>query len=417
MKQPGLLILGNGGAAIHAVSAARSAGYEGEIHQVSDKEGPAFNPMLSPYYLKGIIPWERCFPFGADFYRNHGVTCHFGSAVQRLDPVNKEAVLESGEKFHYHKCLIATGAKAMVPPVTGLQESGRAFTLRTAQDTKIFEEIIPSAKKAVVLGASLVGVKVTEILRKRGVGVIMVDVAEQILPRSAHPESAALLQDYFEKQGVDIRLGCSLKGLESDTRSVRCLFSDSTVEDRDFVAVCTGIQPSVEFLARGQVDMDQGILVDERMETSVEGLYAAGDVCQGLNLMTGKSEWLGLWGNACYQGRTAGLNMAGADAVHHGTIPQHVSPFFHWTFAQLGDVHRQGKDVRIVSGGHPERGGCHLFVFDGQVLVGVNLINRFQGVGRLKSAILRKVDFGELVIGDSSPTYDEIIEKINPMFL
>ncbi len=412
MTQSGLLLLGNGGAAIHAVSAARSAGFEGEIHQVSDIEGPAFNPMLSPYYLKGIIPWERCFPFGADFYRKHEVTCHFGSAVEMLDPVNKEALLHNGRKVPYGKCLIATGAKALVPPVPGLQESGRAFTLRTAQDTKRFEAVISKAKRAVVLGASLVGVKVTEILRKRGVEVILVDVAEQILPRSAHPESAALLQGYFEEQGVDIRLGCSLEGLESNTRGARCLFPDNIVEEGDFVAVCTGIRPSVEFLAGEQVDMQQGILVDERMRTSVEDLYAAGDVCQGLNFMTGRREWLGLWGNACYQGRTAGLNMVGVGAVHHGTIPQHVSPFFHWTFAQLGDVHRQGKKVHIVSGGHPEEGGYHLLVFDGEVLVGVNLINRFQETGAFKTAILRRLDCSKWMKGHLCPEYDEIVEKI-----
>lgn len=412
MKQSGLLIMGNGGAAIHAVSAARSAGYEGEIHQVSDMEGPAFNPMLSPYYLKGIIPWERCFPFGADFYRKHEVNCHFGSAVERLDPINKEALLNNGRKIHYKKCLIATGAKAMAPPVPGLQESGRAFTLRTARSTKRLEEVISTAKRAVVLGASLVGVKVTEILRKRGVEVILVDVAEQILPRSAHPESAALLQGYFEKQGVDIRLGCSLNSIESDTRGVRCLFPEGIVEEGDFVAVCTGIRPCVEFLKGEKIEMDQAILVDEKMRTSVENLYAAGDVCQGINLMTGKREWLGLWGNACYQGRTAGLHMAGVNAAHQGTMPQHVSPFFHWTFAQLGDVHRQGKDVHIVSGGHPEKGGYHLFVFDGEVLVGVNLINRFQEIGSFKTAILRRLDCRRLMDGGFCSTYDEIVERI-----
>ena len=414
MKQPGLLILGNGGAAIHAVSAARSAGYEGEINQVSDMEGPAFNPMLSPYYLKGIIPWDRCFPFGADFYFKHDVTCHFGSAVEKLDPVSKKVLLKNGRNISYDNCLIATGARALVPPVPGLNESGRIFTLRTAQSAKRLEEIISSAKKIVVLGASLVALKVTEILRKRGVDVILVVRSGHILRRSAHPVSAVLLQDYFSKQGVDIRLECSLKGLDSYGRGVTCRFPDSIIEEGDFVAVCTGVEPSVEFLEPGQIEMDEAILVDEKMKASVEGLYAAGDVCQGLNLMTGKRELLGLWGNACYQGRIAGLNMAGVvDAVHHGTIPQHVSPFFDWKYGQLGDVHRHGENVRILSGGDPEKEGFYLFVFDDGVLVGVNLINRFQGAGRLKSAIFRKVDFSDLVRGGFCPSYDEIIDRIS----
>jgi NADPH-dependent 2,4-dienoyl-CoA reductase/sulfur reductase-like enzyme len=242
--------------------------------------------------------------------------------------------------------------------------------------------------------------------------------SSHILRRSAHNESAVLLQNYFSKQGVDIRLECSLKGLDSYGRGVTCQFPDSIVEEGDFVAVCTGVEPSVEFLEPGQVGMDEAILVDEKMQTSMHTLYAAGDVCQGMNFVTGKRELLGLWGNACHQGRIAGLNMAGVvDAVHHGAIPQHVSPFFNWKYAQLGDVHRNGENVRILSGGDPEKEGFYLFVFDAGVLVGVNLINRLQGAGRLKSAILRKVDFGELMRADSSPTYDEIIEKINFAFI
>ena len=90
MRNGCFVILGNGGAAIYAARAARLSGHRGEIHLVSDTDGPAFNPMLSPYYFKGKIPWEGCFPFGMGFYRDHDITCHFGVPVASLEAINQQ---------------------------------------------------------------------------------------------------------------------------------------------------------------------------------------------------------------------------------------------------------------------------------------------------------------------------------------
>ncbi len=383
-----IVILGNGGAAAHAVMGARSAGFEGAIHLVSDTGGPAFNPMLAPYYLKGRLSWKHCFPFGPDFYRRYDVTCHFGSGAAALDAVNQSVQLKNGSTLAYDQCLIATGASAVIPPVPGLRDSSCAFTLRTADNTLQIEKAMHSTKKVVVLGASLVGVKLAEILQRKGTRVILLDVASQLLPRGAHPETAARLQAYFQDRGIEIRIGCSMEGMEQDEEGVCCFFPDEVMEQADFVAVCTGIRPNIEFLDKRQVAVDLAILVDDHMQTSAGTLYAAGDVCQGLNRQTGRQEWLGTWGNACYQGRTAGINMAGKTAVHPGLVPQHVSPFFDWTYAQIGDVHRQGKNIHVKMAGEPEsEKGFNLFVFEDEVLIGANLINGLEHIGSIKKAI------------------------------
>ena len=114
MKFPRLLILGNGGAAVHAMIAMRSAGHKGPICLVSDTDGAAFNPMLSPYYLKGKINWYQCFPFGENLYGKYDVTCHFNARVDSLDAVNRSVFLANGLKLDYDRCLIATGARPVV---------------------------------------------------------------------------------------------------------------------------------------------------------------------------------------------------------------------------------------------------------------------------------------------------------------
>ena len=387
MNSPRLLVLGNGGAAVNAVIAARRAGHSGKIYQVADTSGPAFNPMLSPYFLKGAIPWDNCFPFGSDLYRRYDVVCHFGSGVEALDAANKKVFLANGKQLSYDRCLVATGADSVIPPVPGLKGSPHAFPLRTPESTLRLKQVMTTSKKAVVLGASLVGVKVAEILRRQGVEVILLDVADRLLPGGAHRTSADFLEAYFTQQGIDVRLGCTLEGMEGTSTGVSCFFPESIIEEADFVAVCTGIRPNLEFVDASQVDIEDAILVDEHMQTSAEGLFAAGDVCQGLNRLSGKNEWMGTWGNACYQGRTAGFNMAGKYAAYAGAVPQHVSPFFAWTYAQIGDVRRQGEYVHTASHGNPFEGAYRVITYEEDIPVGANFFNCLDGIAAMKKAI------------------------------
>ena len=166
------------------------------------------------------------------------------------------------------------------------------------------------------------------------------------------------------------------------------------MEEADFVAVCTGIRPNLNFVDKNQVEVDQAILVNEHLETSVCDLYAAGDVSQGYNLQTGLKEWLGTWNNACCQGRAAGMNMAGRPTSYNGCLPQHISPIFDWTYAQIGNTHRVDKKARIVTTGSPyDVDGYALTVYENDVLMGANIINRQQDLNTMKKAVSLKTNW------------------------
>jgi len=418
MNKDRLIILGNGGASINAIRAVRANGYTGSIRVISDTEGPAFNPMLSPYYLDGKIPFNECFPFGMAFYERHGVTCHFGIIAEKLDPVKKEVYLETGECHTYDKCLIATGASPILPNIPGLRDSPRVLTLRTVEDTTRLHEAVSTVKSAVILGASLVGVKLAEILNRRGISVTLVDVADQILPNAVHPDGALLMAKHITGSGVDLRLGWTLESTKDEGRSINLHFQNKQCLRADLCVACTGVRPNLSFLSPSDVQIDQGILVDERMCTSAEGLYAAGDVSQGTNLLSGKKEIIGLWGNACYQGRTAGINMAGGDCCYYGAIPDHISTLFGINLVHLGDINRQGKDVvRLSNKSVTDDGMNLLFVFEEGALVGANLMNCYQHAGKLKSTMIRKLDWSEhlhhLVENPTSREIDRILYALN----
>lgn len=388
------LILGNGGAACHGAKTLRECGYGGRITMISDVDEPAFNPMAGPYYLKDIAQWDDCFPFGTDFYQRYGIETRFGFGVKTLDAINRLVTLESNEQVAYRKCLIATGARAVVPPIKGLRDTDKALPLRTSAQTLRMAEALKDARKVVVLGASLVGVKLAEILRRTGAEVWLLDVAPQVMPTGAHPVSAGYLQEYFEQNGIHLLLGCSINEVVPVQDKLTCVSTDHVLEDADFVAVCTGIRSNIEFIDKSQVECGLGIIIDRNSQTSVRGLYAAGDCAQGCNLFTCCNDWLGTWQNACYQGRAAGAHMAGFTQLDYTcAIPQHVSPFFNWTYVQMGDVYRQGDNVRVETEGNPFEGGFSLLVYEGDVLVGANLFNDMTKLGQIKKAISTKQNY------------------------
>jgi len=129
------------------------------------------------------------------------------------------------------------------------------------------------------------------------------------------------------------------------------------------------------------------------MRTSAKDLYAAGDVCQCVNRLTGNREWMGTWGNACYQGRTAGINMAGSYAAYPGAVPQHISPFFGWTYAQIGDMRRKGVTFHTESCGNPFEGMYRIVTYQGNIPVGINLFNCLDDIGQVKKAITEQIEW------------------------
>jgi NAD(P)H-nitrite reductase large subunit len=215
-------------------------------------------------------------------------------------------------------------------------------------------------------------------------------------------------------------LGWFLRWVEDVQDGVHLHFEDDQILKADMVLVCTGVKPNIEFLKDTEIEIDQGILVDDHMQTSVNDIYAAGDVSQGMNpvrnfssvrvdtdgalnpaakqrgtlsngvnQLSGKRERIGLWGNACYQGRTAGLNMAGLDTSYPGFLQQHIAAFFGLTFVHLGDINPQDKEIETLENFNHSEFTFRLLVFDRGVLIGANLINCHEEAGWLKTDMIR----------------------------
>ena len=411
-------IIGNGAAAAEAVRALREQGYAGEIHLFADNDHGPYNPMLGTYLVSGAIPSERAFPFGAGrtFYDVYGVTAHLGTAVTALDPGAQSFTAADGAGYQYERCLLATGARPSLPPVTGLREavtspSAPVFTIQTFADALALKQAVDDlravagrgeALRAAVVGASFAGVKVAAALHESGMRVVLIEREASMLPLSAHPWCARLLENHLLEEGYDLRLGAALAGVDVTSGRVRLDFGalpgvadpggaggtacdeSAKQEEVDLVVVCTGSRPALSFLRPGSVDTGVGILVDEEMHSSIPTLYAAGDVAQGRNLLSGRHEIIGLWASARYQGRTAGRSMAGAGPGYRGSVPHNITHVGRRLFASIGCL-REYDNVTTCS----EDGTYQLRVWQDGRLAGVNLVDCCLSAGALKQGLLR----------------------------
>ena len=245
-----MVIVGNGCAGAECIKALRESGYREKIHLLTDSRWPISNPMLTTYYVAGKIGFEGLFPYGAsqEFYSKYGVDACPESPVVALDAEQKVVYAKSGLEIKYDKCLIATGATPVLPPIEGIG-SDRIYTMRTVGDAiRLREAITKTPKKALVIGASMVGIKVMELFYKAGVEVCLADLARHIFPLAAHPECARIIEERLVQKGIKLRFGAGIERVEETVCGVRAYFKDSAEsEEADLLVMCIGVQAKHQF--------------------------------------------------------------------------------------------------------------------------------------------------------------------------
>ena len=256
-----------------------------------------------------------------------------------------------GTARNYDKLLIATGANAFVSPVEG-RESPNVYTMRTMRDARSLRERLDQGRirSAVVVGASMVGIKIVELLRQRGIACTLSDLAEHIFPTAAFDSVAEEIERRLVGQGVEMAFGKGLAGLaDRPEGGVTVRLSDGSSLSCDLAVLCIGTRPNLGFLEKDALETGRGGLrVDDHMATSVPGVYAAGDCAEHRNIQSGQPQAVGLWANAGRQGDVAGAAMAGRRDVYEGSLVHNITHFMGMDFISLGDK-RLGGEHRVFS--------------------------------------------------------------------
>ncbi|HKY66114.1 MAG TPA: NAD(P)/FAD-dependent oxidoreductase, partial [Acidimicrobiales bacterium] len=319
-----LLIVGASLAGAKAAEGARAAGYDGRILLVGDEaSAPYERPPLSKAVLRGEADLESTRVHADDFYAEHDVEVVTDHAVA-LDATDRRIELAGRGTIGFDRAVLATGAAPRRLDVPGHDLPG-VHLLRTAEDAVALGRAIRAGSRVAVIGAGWIGSEVAASARQMGADVVLVDPGPVPLRRVLGDEVGGMFRRLHADNGVTLRLGTRVRELRGSGAVGEVVLDDGRVEDADVVVVGIGVVPRTELAAAASgLHVDDGIVVDHHLETSVAGVYAAGDVANAWHPHLERHVRVEHWANALHQGFTAGGNASGRHDVY-GRVPYFFS--------------------------------------------------------------------------------------------
>jgi NAD(P)H-nitrite reductase large subunit len=391
------LILGAGPAGVIAAETIRKHAPHDEITLVGDEPEAPYSRMAIPYLLIGNIGENGThLRHGAGHFEAQRIALKRGRAVA-LDTTARTVKLDSGETLAYDRLLITTGSSPATPPIPGIDGPGVRACWTLADARAIMAQATPGAR-VLQMGAGFIGCIIMEALAARGVKLSVVEMGDRMVPRMMGPTAGGMIKDWCEKKGVAVHTGARVEAIERPAGgALRARLSNGQTLEADLVISATGVKPNIGFLEGSAVKCLLGVLTDEHLQTSVPGVYAAGDCAEAFDKVSGKTIVSAIQPNAAEQARVAALNMVGQKTELKGVTQINVLDTLGLISASFGNW--EG----VAGGQHAEltepdqrTGGRHLSLqFADGKLVGCNAIGWTQHVGVMRGLVEGAVPLGE----------------------
>jgi nitrite reductase (NADH) large subunit len=382
------LIIGNGVAGARAAVKIREADPKGEIHIFTEEAYPFYYRVRFPEFVAEELTIQNLTIHTKEWYQSKGISIHLEEPITEVNARKKEVTGQKGKTYGYDSLLMATGGSAFIPPIQGTEKKG-VFTLRTMQDAIRMKKFLERVKKAILIGGGLVGLETGGALLRRGIKVAVIEHNPRILPRQMDPEGAQILRTKMESMGFSFFLkGQSEEILGKETVEGLRLKDGRTVEGQ-MVIVSAGVKPNIKLAQTMGLVTRNGILVNDRLETKAEGIFAAGDVAEH------RGRYYGIWPASQRQGEAAGVNMAGGNALYEGTVVSNTLKVVGIDLASSGEIDPEGK-LECVVRQDRESGIYRKVAFKEDKIVGCILLGNVKGNSEILSAIERRVNMKDL---------------------
>ncbi len=349
------IIVGASLAGAKAAETLRQEGFDGHVVLVGTEEiRPYERPPLSKDYLRGEVGREKVYVHDESFYSEHDIELRLGTTAVDVNTSSSEVTLDYGERLRYDRLLLATGSEPRRLAIPGGELDGVLY-LRSLDDSDALRERLDRGGAVVVIGAGWIGAEVAASARQRGLEVTVVEPASVPLERVLGAEVGAIYRDIHTDNGVRMLMGTGVDAFEGDKAVRRVRASDGSLLECDFVVVGVGVQPRVQLAAQAGIDVDNGILVDEHLQTSAPGVFAAGDVANARHPFYDERIRVEHWANALHQGPAAARSMLG-HAVPYDRLPYFFSDQYDVGMEYSGFAREWD---RVVFRGDPATRGVH----------------------------------------------------------
>jgi NAD(P)H-nitrite reductase large subunit len=364
------LIIGGGTAGMNAMRAIREEETERSEITLVSAEKP-YSRMVLPYYLDRSISESHVYTATAKVLAGWGVKAHVGRRASALDTVANVCTLDDGTTVPYDDCLIATGSSPVRAPVPGA-DGRRVHSFWTLEQARaVLGEITPGSR-VVMVGAGFISFTILNSILALGAKLTIVEIAPRILPRMVDETGAGLVAGWLTRHGVDVRAGAVLTGIENAGDGKRLRFQAGPDLLVDVVIMATGIRTNLEWLKGSGVVIERGVLVDAHLRSSVPNVYAAGDVAEGRDLVTGAPAVHAIEPTAQEHGRVVGANMAGRPVAYRGSLLMNIVEVCHLDIASFGAWDDAAAEA--MTGMHADRPAYRKLIWRGERLIGAIIL-------------------------------------------
>ncbi len=407
------VILGAGPAGIIAAETLRKHCPQDRITVVGDEREAPYSRMAIPYLLIGKVGEKGTWLRKGDTHFADLRIDIVQARATKVDATGRQIQLDNGQTLAFDKLLIATGSHPVRPPIPGLDLPG-VHTCWTLEDARAIAALAKPGAKVLQMGAGFIGCIIMEALKLRGVALSVVEMGDRMVPRMMGPMAGGMIRDWCEAKGVKVFTSTKVEAIEkADGPSsvigkiagalglgneagagLRVRLSGGQTVEADLVISATGVRPAIGVLQDSGITCLQGILTDERMQTNVPGIYAAGDCAEAFDKVSGQTIVSAIQPNAAEQARVAALNMAGQDTTLKGVTQINV-------LDTLGLISTSFGNWQGVEGGeHAEltdqAAGRHLSLqFKDDIMVGCNSVGWTEHVGVMRGLVEGQVRLGE----------------------
>ncbi len=419
MSKQIFVIVGASLAGAKAAEALREQGFDGRVVLVGgESERPYVRPPLSKDYLRGEAGLDKVYVHDGSFYEAHDIELRTSTTVERIEPSSSEVVCVGGERLRYDRLLVTTGARARRLPIAGAG-LGQIYYLRELADADRLRDRLGRGGRLVVVGAGWIGCEVAASARQLGLDVTVIDPAAVPLEHVLGAEAGGIYRDVHTDHGVAMLLDTGVAAFEGSGTVARVVTSDGRRIDCDLVVVGVGAQPNTELTAGSGIAVDNGIVTDEFLRTSVEGVFAAGDVANARHPLFGQLR-VEHWANALHQGPAAAHNMLGhtatGDPILDHPLPYARVPYFYSDQYDVGmeySGHATDWDEVVFRGDVAGREFIAFWVKDDRILAGMN-VNVWDVTDQIQALIRSRLRVDRDRLADPDTPLTDLAPQLEP---
>lgn len=387
-----LVVIGGGAAAINAIKAIREIDSKINIYMFQDeKYYPYYRTRLTKSLFEDLEA-DKISLQKKEWYELNNVKLYLDKKVEAIDTVNCKVILSDGSSFEYDKLLLANGASNFMPPIEGINKEN-VFTIRNFDNIQTIKANIDNKKTILNIGGGIQGLEAAWALSKQGKEVIIAEVQKRLMPRQLDKRASEILQKAIEESKIKVLLNTQIQKITGEDKVEGIISKDGSIIDCDMIIYSVGIRPNIKLLENTDIKTNLGVLVTDRMQTNIKNVYAAGDVAE-LNGKVG-----GLWNIAVEQGKTAGYNIAGREAIYSSLVPVTMMNAFNMSLFSAGSIDEKSCDKTLIEDSSDGKSYKRLFI-RGNKIVGAILIGDTKYSTLLKNAIEKETALSNLDLSD-----------------